>query len=122
MRRLLALSMLVSVAGGAGAATKVTFRDDHTVLVDGKPFFPVGLYYCAEEFDDKSDRLLTNLRDLGFNTLGYYRWGSPGWRQELERAGRLGFKVWIRGHNGFDLTSAEVERAAAEQVRQARGS
>src|SRR5581483_3484785 len=57
-------------------AGKVTFRDDHTVLVDGKPFFPIGLYYTSEEFEDPTGQKLKALKDLGFNTLGYYREGG----------------------------------------------
>ncbi|HKB37465.1 MAG TPA: hypothetical protein VKD72_13545 [Gemmataceae bacterium] len=110
---LLCLLLTLPAAGGS----KVTFRDDHTLLVDGKPFFPIGLYYCAEEFEDKSDRLLKKLKDHGFNTLGYYRWGVDGWKSELDRAHQLGLKVWIRGHNGLAIDSPEIEKAVLDQVR-----
>src|SRR5262249_42471623 len=113
---LLCLLLTLPAAGGS----KVTFRDDHTLLVDGKPFFPIGLYYCTEEFEDKSDRLLKELKDYGFNTLGYYRWGVDGWKSELDRAHQQGLKVWIRGHNGFSIDSPEIEKAALDQVRQTR--
>ncbi len=99
---------------------KVGFRDDHTVLVGERPFFPIGLYYCGEEFDDTSGKQLAELRDYGFNTLGYYRYGTPSWKTELDLAHKLGLKVWVRGHNGFAIDSAEVENAVVEQVRQLR--
>jgi acyl-CoA thioesterase-1 len=104
----------------APGTEKVSFRDDHTVLVGGKPFFPIGLYYCGEEFEDESGKLLTQLRGYGFNTLGYYRWGTPNWRKELDRAHAAGFKVWIRGHDGFDLALPNAEKGALEQVRALR--
>src|SRR5947207_671919 len=111
----LALSPLVLAQG-----SKVAFRDDHVVLVDGKPFFPIGLYYCYEEFEDASGKLLRQLKDYGFNTLGYYRWGTPSWRKELERTHQAGLKVWIRGQDGFALDTPAAEKAALDQVRQTR--
>lgn len=119
----LILAILISAActQAAGAqGNKVTFRDDYTALVDGKPFFPIGLYYASEEFEELSGKLLRELRGYGFNTLGYYRWGQPTWRQELDRAGEAGFKVWIRGENGFAIDNAKVEKAALEQIRHLR--
>ena len=120
-RSLVILAALAALAPTAAAqATKVAFRADHTVLVDNRPFFPIGLYYCAEEFEDESGKLLRELRGYGFNTLGYYRWGTPNWRKELDRAHAAGFKVWIRGHDGFALDTPQTEKAALEQVRQTR--
>ncbi len=120
-RLVLIATGLLGLTSMVGAQVeKVTFREDHTVLVSGKPFFPIGLYYCGEEFDDATGKQLKELRDYGFNTLGYYRWGSPGWKAELDRAHKLGFKVWVRGHNGFALESPEIEKAAVEQVKSLR--
>src|SRR5579859_1140810 len=94
---------------------KMTLRDDHTVLVGNRPFFPIGLYYCGEEFDDTSGKLLRELRDYGFNTLGYYRYGAPAWKTELDLVHKLGLKVWVRGHNGFAIDSPDVEKAVLNQ-------
>ena len=99
---------------------KVSFRDDHTVLVGGEPFFPIGLYYCAEEFEDETGKLLAHLRGYGFNTLGYYRWGTPNTKKELDRAHAAGFKVWVRGQDGFDLAIPGAEKGALAQVRALR--
>jgi hypothetical protein len=122
MRYLSTLSLLLAWSDLAPAqGGKVTFRDDHAVLAEGKPFFPIGLYYCAEEFEDESGKLLGRLKGLGFNTLGYYRWGTPNWKQELDRAHRHGLKVWVRGHNGFAVETPRDEKAALEQVRQLKG-
>src|SRR4051812_22163566 len=118
MRILLVCLLLAAPALADGS--KVAFRDDHVVLVDGKPFFPIGLYYCYEEFEDPTGKLLAELKDYGFNTLGFYRWGTKDWRKEMDRAHAAGHKVWIRGHNGFAIDNADVERAAREQVRQTR--
>src|SRR5206468_8449403 len=56
-----------------------------------------------------------------FNTLGYYRWGTPDWKKELDRAHAAGFKVWVRGADGFDLDVPGAEKKALEQVRALRG-
>jgi hypothetical protein len=98
----------------------VSFRDDHTVLAGKQPYFPIGLYYCGEEFENTSGKLLKELRDYGFNTLGYYRFGTPAWKTELDLAHKLGLKVWVRGHNGFAIDSPEIEKAAIDQIRQLR--
>src|SRR5262249_14933690 len=117
---ILCLAPLAGEPGQPALPGKVAFRDDHTVLVDGKPFFPLGLYYCSEELEDQSGRLLGQLKEFGFNTLGYCRWGTTNWRKELDRAHAAGFKVWIRGHDGFALDTPQSEKAALEQVRQTR--
>jgi hypothetical protein len=118
MRILVALLLLPAIL--SAQENRLGFRDDHTVLVGKQPFFPIGLYYCGEEFDDTTGKLLRELRDYGFNTLGYYRYGTPAWKTELELAHKLGLKVWVRGHNGFSIDSPEIEKAAIEQIRQLR--
>ena len=116
------LFVLLGCFCGSALAQRVEFRDDHTILTDGKPFFPIGLYYCYEEFEDESGKLLAELRDYGFNTAGYYRWGQPTWRKELERADKLGLKVWIRGINGLAVDSPATEAAIKEQLTQTKDS
>jgi hypothetical protein len=117
MRTLSGLTLLAIALPAFADASRVAFRDDHVVTVDGKPFFPIGLYYTYEEFEDPSGKLLANLKDFGFNTLGFYRYGTPDWKKELDRAHAAGLKVWIRGHNGFAIDNADVEKAARQQVK-----
>jgi len=122
MRCLSSLILALVTCGGTSAqGTKVTFRGDHTVLAGEKPFFPIGLYYCGEEFEDETGRLFKDLRGYGFNTLGYYRYGTPNWKKELDRAHAAGFRVWVRGDSGFDLDVPGAEKRAIEQVRALRG-
>lgn len=111
--------LLLLFATSAVAQT-VKFRDDHAVLADGEPFFPIGLYYCYEEFEDPSGKLLASLRDYGFNTAGYYRWGEPTWQKELALADRLGMKVWIRGINGLAIDSDKTRADLTNQVNQTK--
>lgn len=116
----LTASLLIVSSRGLGQPEKVAFREDHTVLVKDRPFFPIGLYYCGEEFEDPSGRLLKALREYGFNTAGFYRAELPGWKAELDRAHEHGLKVWIRGHNGLAIDSPEIEKRVREQVQAIR--
>ncbi|MGE0607019.1 MAG: hypothetical protein AB7O62_07990 [Pirellulales bacterium] len=95
----------------------VTFRDDQTILVRGEPFFPIGLYYCQEELDDPTGQGMKELREAGFNTMGYYRWNSPDWKQELDLAHDNGLMVWYRGVDGFAITDDAGEGRVVEQLR-----
>jgi hypothetical protein len=55
-------------------AAKITFRDDLVMLIDGKPFFPVGTYR------DPSDELhtFTGIKEAGFNfTHSYFFEHAP---------------------------------------------
>src|SRR5262245_6740210 len=118
MRYLLPLVVLAAPVLAAGS--KVIFRDDQVVLVAGKPFLPHSPDYRSVEFEDPTGKLLADLKGYGFNTLGYYRWGTKDWRKEMDRAHAAGHKVWIRGHNGFAIDSPEIGTAAREQVRQTK--
>lgn len=120
MKTTLAILLLAGLCCPHALAQKVGFRDDHTLLADGKPFFPIGLYYCYEEFEDPSGKLLTELRDYGFNAAGFYRWGKPTWRKELDLADKLGLKVWIRGINGLAVDSPATEAAIKQQINQTK--
>lgn len=95
----------------------VTFRDDHTILVRGKPFFPIGLYYCQEELDDATGKLMRELRDVGINTMGYYRWNSPNWRRELDTAHANDLMIWYRGVDGFAVADEAGESRVIEQLK-----
>src|SRR5438132_1005745 len=117
----LSLCITLLLFGSATAMGQtVKFRDDHTILADGEPFFPIGLYYCYEEFEDASGKLLAELRDYGFNTAGYYRWGQPTWQKELALADKLGVKVWIRGINGLAIDSDKTQQDLKDQIIQTK--
>jgi hypothetical protein len=111
---------LLAFASVALAESRVSFRSDQTVLVSGRPLFPIGIYYTNEEFEDSTGKGLEELRALGFNTLGYYRWGASHWQEELDRANKLGLKVWVRGINGFSADSPEIENRIRQQILELR--
>ena len=55
-------------------AGQTTIRDDGVVLVDGRPFFPIGIYavWKREHNGNDFDRCFTELRQAGFNTIHTY--------------------------------------------------
>lgn len=65
----------------------VTVDSRHRAVVDGKPFFPIGVYGGLNS--------MAQLKEIGINTLMLY--GAPGW-DYLECARTNGFKI-IAGVN-----------------------
>ena len=54
----------------------VTLRDDGMTLIDGKPFFPIGIYSvhrCAAN-SNNLENAFRQLRDAGFNLVHTYDW------------------------------------------------
>lgn len=78
-------------------ATRVSFRDDRIMLIDGEPFFPLGAYR------DPSDRLdtFTGLHEAGFNLTHsyYFENGDPKSveeaREYLQAAEEAGAHVFL---------------------------
>ena len=60
--------------GDAPAATRTTLRDDGVTLVDGKPFFPIGIYGFkpCEANGNNLERGLLELKAAGFNLVQSY--------------------------------------------------
>ena len=74
--------------------TRVSVRDDQTILLNGSPFFPVGLYYARCEIEDETGAGLRRLRAMGFNTIFF----DGGLESEslLDRIWRAGLYVCYR--------------------------
>jgi hypothetical protein len=77
-------------------ANKVTFREDRVMLIDGKPFYPIGTYR------DPSDRTddFTGIRQAGFNITHSYDFEHDGAtiakaRAYLDAAQAAGVKVFM---------------------------
>jgi hypothetical protein len=69
-------------------------REDQTILVNGIPFFPIGLYYAQDEVADETGAGLEGLRALGFNMIFF----DGGLQSEplLDRIWRAGLHVCYR--------------------------
>jgi len=74
---------------------KITLRDDGVTLVDGEPFFPIGVYsVCKREFNNQDfDRAFADLKAAGFNFAHTYGDAyEPGF---FDAAEKYGFKLWV---------------------------
>lgn len=74
---------------------KITLRDDGVTLVDGEPFFPIGIYsVCRREFNGMNlDKAFADLKAAGFNFAHTY--GNAYEPEFLAAAEKHGFKLWV---------------------------
>ena len=80
---------------GGASGTAVTLRDDGFALVDGKPFFPIGVYNVKHaEFNSNSlDVAFADLKAVGFNMAHTY---VDGYAPEfLDAAKKHDMKLWV---------------------------
>lgn len=80
--------------GESPKTEKITLRDDGCVLIEGKPFFPIGIYSVMKrEFNDYDlDKAFIGLKEAGFNFAHSYN--LPRTDEFLEVAHKHGFKLW----------------------------
>ena len=79
------------------AVPRITLRKDGMTLIDGKPFFPIGIYgVCPREFNGNSwDKAVKDLAEGGFNLLHTYSSGSTI-DPYFKAADKYGMKIWLR--------------------------
>ncbi len=85
----------------------VRLRDDGFVLVDGKPFFPIGAYaVCKRECNNNSlDQAFADLKKAGFNFAHTYSsTRNENFQEFLAAAVKHGFKVWVASDAGANST------------------
>lgn len=96
--------------GKAADRNMVTLRDDGMTLVDGKPFFPLGIYSVTDHaFHGKNiDNTFEALKKAGINLVQTYRTRRDArFRKFMDSAAKHGMKIWIAGEgssNDNDLT------------------
>ncbi len=75
---------------------KVTLRDDGVTLINGKPFFPIGIYaVCKREFNGENlDKAFAGLKEAGFNFAHTY--GNSYDPEFTAAARKYGFKLWVQ--------------------------
>ena len=73
---------------------RVTLRDDGVTLIDGKPFFPIGLYGLRALPVNGNDieKAVSDVAGGGFNFVHSYVAGATG--RFLDLAGKHGLKTW----------------------------
>lgn len=83
------------VIGRKPAVPAVTLREDGMTLVDGRPFFPIGMYGVdpREANGGSIDRAFEDLKAGGFNFgMSYTRFSKP---EYTAAAARHGFRLWM---------------------------
>lgn len=96
--------------GHAADRNMVTLRDDGMTLVDGKPFFPLGIYSVTDHalHGKNIDNTFAALKKAGINLVQTYRVRrDERFRKFMDSAAKHGMKIWIAGSgssNDSDLT------------------
>ena len=77
----------------------VTLRDDGMTLIDGKPFFPIGIYdVCKRDFNAYNwDRGVSDLKAAGFNLLHSY--GSSRDPEFHAAANKYNMMMWMQAYS-----------------------
>lgn len=115
------ISTMLTAANGAdtlavNAVTRVTIDQQKRTCVDGKPFFPIGLYSVSPQ------EKIAEVKELGFNTVHTYSGegshakddaSSPeAMRAYLDTAAKLGLKVFM-GLPRFQVIKGDALRLEA---------
>ena len=81
----------------------VSLRDDGMTLVDGKPFFPIGVFNVKKcEFNGRNyGEAFKKLKAAGFNFAHTYSTKrDASFREFMDAAGKYEFKLWMAGDGG----------------------
>lgn len=98
----------------ADVPSRVSVRDDQTLMLNGSPFFPIGLYYARGEMEDETGAGLRRLRAMGFNVVFF----DGGLQSEalLDRIWGAGLRVCYRPpgelYREYELLKQVVTRFA----------
>ncbi len=98
----------------------VTVRDDGMTLVDGKPFFPIGIYSVVPHkfHGGNINSSMTALKEAGINFVQTYRVvRNDEFRQFMDSAARHGMKVWVSGSGGSnDHDLSRIAKSLAADI------
>ncbi len=89
----------------------VTVRDDGMTLIDGQPFFPIGLYAVWKKpfNDDSFDKAFADLKATGFNLAHTYNSTRGGdFREFYAAAERHGIRLYVASNAGANCTDVET--------------
>lgn len=82
----------------------VSIGQDNTLLVQGKPFFPIGIYEMPA-----TEKTIKDAAEAGFNLMLAGGGGSPSTTRVLDRAEQYNVKMWVVMGHLMDL-SKETEK------------
>ena len=100
---------LAFLIGECPRTPKVTLRDDGVTLIDGKPFFPIGICGVSKrEFNGMSyDKAFQDLRDAGFNLAHTYRNAYDP--EYLAAAEKYGIRLFVQA-DGATTNMVDIGR------------
>ncbi len=78
----------------------VTVRDDNMLLVEGKPFFPLGIYESPA-----TEKMLAAFAEAGFNLVNIHQVSPPAAIPVLDKLSEYGVKAWLPLSHTLDLSA-----------------
>jgi hypothetical protein len=113
--------LVLTTAAATGALGAVELAGDRCILVDGKPFFAVGIYNAFDQTGQEVGPDFTTLARAGFNLVHSYAWeGEADYKGEpwLDAAQAAGLKALV-GIYRPDLVEMKFERTV-ERIKRYR--
>ena len=98
---------------------RASLRGDGAVLIDGKPFFPIGIYAVWKKaFNSNSfDRAFDELKANGFNVAHTYNSGrTPEFHALMDAAARHGIRLFLASGCGANCT--DPQKVLADVARE----
>lgn len=92
---------------------KVGFNKDGFLVVDGKPYFPIGMYTLQDGKGTNHDRVLQEAHDAGFNTTVLYAYTVDTVTPLLDAAARHGIKAFVYPTIPFSVRKEPLTDAQA---------
>ncbi|MBQ7651861.1 MAG: hypothetical protein IJS15_12930, partial [Victivallales bacterium] len=99
----------------------VSLREDGCVLIDGRPFFPIGMYaVCKREFNGNDYfKAMEDLAQNGFNTVHTYQVArGSGYDEFLAAAAKYDLKLFVSSSGGANCR--DIERILNDIAREFR--
>ena len=111
MKSLFVLVAVAVIAScGSVFAEKVTLDSRGILQVEGKPYFPVGMYTLQDRAGKDHDAILKEAREAGFNTTVFYAWTVETVTPLLDAAARQGMRALVYPTLPFSLRKTELTR------------
>lgn len=104
------VGLVLGTACGCAFADKVTLDKQGILQVDGKPYFPVGMYTLQDKAGKDHDSILNEAREAGFNTTVFYAYTVDTVMPLLDAAARNGIKAFVYPTIPFSVRKQELTR------------
>ena len=100
---------------------EIGFTTEGFLKVEGKPFFPVGMYTLQSRSTDLThDDVLAEARAAGFNTTVFYAYKLPDVTKLLDAAARNDMRAFIYASDPYKIRKGKWASQEIEQDIQAR--